>query len=325
MVACVFPEISRWFRNARAERPWRDEKGEVVGMQEVLCPMLLRTTLASSAVSCAAAAAAAATATAAAAVAAASAVTEAAVATVAPTTEAAAAATTETGARAAPGEEGKACTHGTAVLERGGNATATGGFAGESSTTLDDSLAQQQQEEERRKQGREAARRLVAAKDEERRRQRAALLAVDTDARDGDRAAGAAAGDGSEVANNDREQPALETPGRGSRVAIAVYPDSGCPPRDGAPSVDLPLQSPSAKSSRGGGGDVAAAGTLGAAALEAVAAMARNPPLVMSEEALEVLEGGRTGEEGEGGAGAGAGGYGPKLGRVVESLTSLGR
>ncbi|CAM9555804.1 unnamed protein product, partial [Ectocarpus sp. 12 AP-2014] len=54
------PSDFRWFRNAHVERVMRDENGELVHTETVLCPMLLRTHLASSVVSPAAAAVAAA-------------------------------------------------------------------------------------------------------------------------------------------------------------------------------------------------------------------------------------------------------------------------
>ncbi|CAN0582270.1 unnamed protein product, partial [Ectocarpus sp. 12 AP-2014] len=54
------PSDFRWFRNAHVERVVRYENGEVVHTETVLCPMLLRTHLASSVVSPAATAAAAA-------------------------------------------------------------------------------------------------------------------------------------------------------------------------------------------------------------------------------------------------------------------------
>lgn len=86
-----------------------------------------------------------------------------------------------------------------------------------------------------------------------------------------------------------------------------------------------------------GSGDVAepggSEGTRRARVFEAVASIARDPPLVFSEEVLGVFNAGRRrsdsgqGRLGQGGGddGEGGGGYGPEMDRVVESLTSLGR
>lgn len=182
-------------------------------------------------------------------------------------------------------------------------------------------MALQHQLEEQRRRGREAARRLVAAKDKERRKLKAALLAVDTDVRGEDQAAGTAAGDGDSAGNGGTQHAPGAPAGRGSVTAI-MAPDPACLPRDGAASSGLRPRVSSAKGGAGGG-DSASAGTLGAATFEAIAAMARDPPLVMSDEALGVLEGGVSGAQAEGGAGAA--GYGPELARVVEALKSLGR
>ncbi|CAM9798249.1 unnamed protein product [Pylaiella littoralis] len=290
------PSEFRWFRNAPVERVLRDETGEAIGTETVLCPMLLRTSLASSVESSAAAAAAAATAA---------------------TTTATARATTEAGERhpKVPGAMGA------------GGAVASGGGGGGGEATADP-LAQQQQQQQRQ-QAREAARQKLAAKGEERRKENEARSMMEVEAHNAPAAAAvtassAASGAGGSSGCNGTTQLGAPIPqaisvAPAATAAAAVYPDQ---PRDGAGLFGPPP--PPQEAAVNSGGEALSGGTISASALEMIVAIARNPPLVMSEEALEVLKTHqRNGSEAE--AERGTGGYRPKLERVVEALTSLGR
>lgn len=377
----------------------RDENGEAIHTETVLCPMLLRTHLASSVISQAATAATAATA-AAAAIASASASTpeeETAARIEALTSETGAAALATVGATvgggvAAGGTEaassntaplpntesagiphaggmaggtqagtirGKAveeclvshsaghpegssglrlCASGgweeAGVLAGGtGDGAAGGGVDG----AVDVSIRQQQQRQrQQRKRGRAVARARAAAKALERAGEKSATHLVVKNLDDTLHAAAAADGGGDgnvgraaalaavapTSSNGGSEIPlpplapaTVRVPANTDNNTTAAAIDADSPP------LGLPPQGPAVNGGNASPGDVTQrAGKLGAATLDAIIAIARDPTLVMSEEALEVLKG-ATG----GGSGEGCEGYGPKMDRIVESVTSLGR
>ncbi|CAM9270813.1 unnamed protein product [Hapterophycus canaliculatus] len=390
------PSEFRWFRNAPAERVLRDSHGEPIGTETVLCPMLLRTTLASSITSPAAAAAGAA-----ATAAEVAALTAAATAAPARPPESAEPGTassaptrvplsprTRTPPQRTPPTAGKPAVESGALgclssekggarraaekSVQGGNGTGEGGGTGggrERAVGGGEALELQQRQrlrQQQRKRQREVVRQQVSAKDVERRRMKAARLMpgrdrVFTGGDGGDGGGGGGEGVGG-TAFGAEDSPAVDVgSGRGAGGPLPHAPPQ-LAPADACHDVDpshaarlggddtvshaLPVpRTPAVSSGGGASGGASGRGAyavggeawqLGMTTLEAIAATARDPPLVMSEEVLEVLigkarggagtdGGGSGGAVGEDGDGVGTGGYGPRLDRVVEALTSLGR
>ncbi|CAB1119181.1 unnamed protein product [Ectocarpus sp. CCAP 1310/34] len=381
------PSDFRWFRNAHVERVVRDENGDVVHTETVLCPMLLRTLLASSVMSPAATAAAAAAAAAAIASAPASTPEEETAARIEALTletGAAALATVEAtvgGGGAAAGTQAASsntaplpnmesartpraeclASHSAGHVEvcRDRRLCASGGWeeagmlaggtgegvdGGGVDGAVDVSLRQQQQQQwqrQQRKRGRVVARARAATKALERAGQKSAthlvvknlddtLYAAATAAAaaadgggDGDVGRAAALAPVAPTSNNGGSESPLPSyvpatvrvPANTDTNTTAAAIDAGYPP------LGLPQQGSAVNGVKAPSGDVTQqAGKLGAATLDGIIAIASDPPLIMSEEALEILKG-ATG----GGSGEGFEGYGPKMDRIVESVTSLGR